>query len=71
MRIPHISSIQLDSGFEACCAIRVASLLASDLLKDTHYGYAETKDCYSFSKLNPKHLQNAWESLLSALSSLT
>jgi DNA helicase HerA-like ATPase len=71
MRIPHISSTHLDSGFEASCAIRVASLLASDLLKDTHYGYAETKECNSFSKLNPKHLQNARELLLSSLASLT
>ena len=70
MRIPHISSIQLDSGFEAFCVIRVASLLASDLLKNTFYGEAETKDFNSFSKLNPRHLQNAREMLLTAMAPL-
>lgn len=71
MRIPHISSTQLDSGYEASCAIKVASLLASDLLKDTHYGQYEAKDGQSFSKLNPRHLQNSREVLLAAIAPLT
>jgi len=70
MRIPHISSNQLNSGFEAYCAVRVASLLASDLLKDAHYGYCEAKEGHSFSKLNPRHLQNARELLLAAIAPL-
>lgn len=68
MRIPYISSHQIESGFEACCAARVASLLNSELLRDYHYGAADERSTTSFSKLNPRHLQNAREMLLAALS---
>ncbi|MDD2899039.1 MAG: type IV secretion system DNA-binding domain-containing protein [Desulfuromonadaceae bacterium] len=71
MRIPFISSHQIETGFEACCAVRVASLMNSDLLKDYHYGPAEERSTTSFSKLNPRHLQNGREMLLSAMASMT
>ena len=71
MLIPCITAYPLSEGFEACAAIRVASLLNSDLLKEHHYGVAETKESSSFSKLNARHLQNGREMLLSALASLT
>jgi hypothetical protein len=71
MRIPHISCSLLASGYEACVAIRVASFLNSELLKEHHYGVAEAKESSSFSKLNPRHLQNGREMLLSAMASLT
>lgn len=71
MKIPCISSVKTADGFEACAAIRVASLLVSDLLRDTHYGSFEEKASSSFSKLNPRHLQNARELLLSALAPIT
>lgn len=67
MRIPYISSHQVETGFEACCAAKVASLLNSELLKDYHYGAADERSTTSFSKLNPRHLQNAREMLLAAL----
>lgn len=70
MQIPCITSFQQPDGFEASAAIRVASLLNSDLLQEHHYGIADIKDSSSFSKLNPRHLQNAREMLLSALASL-
>lgn len=70
MRIPHIRSTAVGNIYEACCAIRVASLLASDLLKDMHYGEAENKYGQSLSKLNHRHLQNARELLLSAIAPL-
>ncbi|MBK5275598.1 MAG: type IV secretion system DNA-binding domain-containing protein [Desulfuromonadales bacterium] len=71
MRIPHISSYQVENDFEACCAVRVASLLNSELLRDYHYGSADERSTNSFSKLNPRHLQNAREMLLSALAPMT
>jgi len=71
MRIPFISSHQIETGFEACCAVRVASLMNSDLLKDYHYGPAEERSTTSFSKLNPRHLQNGREMLLTAMASMT
>lgn len=71
MHIPCITAYPLSDGFEAYAAIRVASLLNSDLLKEHHYGIAETKESSSFSKLNPRHLQDGREMLLSALASLT
>jgi len=71
MRIPFISSHQIESGFEACCAVRVASLMNSDLLRDYHYGPAEERYTTSFSKINPRHLQNGREMLLSAIASMT
>lgn len=70
MRIPYISSHQTESGFEACCAAKVASLLNSELLKDYHYGAADERSTSSYSKLNPRHLQNAREMLLAALAPL-
>ena len=71
MRIPFITTCQIEEGFEACCAIRVAALLNSDLLKDYHYGPADERSTTSFSKLNPRHLQSAREMLLIALSAMT
>ena len=71
MRIPFISSKEIESGFEACCAVKVASLLNSDLLRDYHYGAADERSTTSYSKLNPRHLQNAREMLLSALAPMT
>ena len=71
MRIPYISSYQIQNGFEACCVVRVASLLNSELLKDYHYGTADERSTTSYSKLNPRHLQNAREMLLSALAPMT
>lgn len=70
MRIPHISSQQVNAGFEACCAVRVASLLNSELLLGYHYGAADERSS-SFSKLNPRHLQNAREMLLAALAPMS
>jgi hypothetical protein len=71
MRIPCIIPLKTADGFEACAAIRVASLLVSDLLRDTHYGSSDEKDSSSFSKLNSRHLQNARELLLSAIAPMT
>ncbi len=71
MRIPYISSHHIEAGFEACCAAKVASLLNSELLKDYHYGAADERSTTSFSKLNPRHLQNAREMLLAALAPMT
>ena len=71
MRIPFISSHQIETGFEAYCAAKVASLLNSELLKDYHYGAADDRSSSSFSKLNPRHLQNAREMLLAALAPMT
>lgn len=71
MHIPYISSHQIETGFEAICAVRVASLMNSDLLRDYHYGSADERSTTSFSKLNPRHLQNAREMLLAALSPMT
>ncbi len=71
MRIPLITSCQSETGFDACCAIRVASLLNSELLRDYHYGAADERSTTSYSKLNPRHLQNAREMLLSALAPMT
>jgi Helicase HerA, central domain/Type IV secretion-system coupling protein DNA-binding domain len=71
MRIPHISSHKVENDFEACCAVRVASLLNSELLRDYHYGSADERSTTSFSKLNPRHLQNAREMLLSAMAPMT
>lgn len=71
MRIPYISSHRLETGFEACCAAKVASLLNSELLREYHYGAADESATSSFSKLNPRHLQNAREMLLAALAPMT
>lgn len=71
MRIPFISSRRTETVFEACCAVRVASLMNSDLLKDYHYGPAEERSTTSFSKINPRHLQNGREMLLTAMASMT
>jgi hypothetical protein len=71
MRIPYISSHQIETGFEACCAVKVASLLNSELLRNYHYGAADEISTTSFSKLNPRHLQNAREMLLAALAPMT
>lgn len=71
MRIPYISSNQTENGFEACCVVRVSSLLNSELLKEYHYGAADERFTPSYSKLNPRHLQNAREMLLAALAPMT
>lgn len=71
MHIPHISSHKIETGFESCCAVRVSSLLNSELLRDYHYGAADERSTTSFSKLNPRHLQNAREMLLAALAPMT
>ena len=71
MRIPFISSNKIETGFEACCAVKVASLMNSDLLREYHYGTADENSTSSFSKLNPRHLQNAREMMLSVLAHMT
>ncbi|OGR05639.1 MAG: hypothetical protein A2511_09045 [Deltaproteobacteria bacterium RIFOXYD12_FULL_50_9] len=72
MQLPCIAAFAIESGFESCCAIRVASLLAGHLLLEAYYGAApETNDSLSFSKLNHRHLQNSRENLLTALAPMT
>lgn len=67
MRIPQIATCIKVNGVEGCCAIRVASLLNSELLRDSHYGAADQRSTGCFSKLNQRHLQAAREMLLSAI----
>lgn len=64
---PFMLSSQLPQGFETLAALRVSSLVKSDLLAGSYYNSADNS--HTASRIDPDQLRYARESLLAALSS--